>query len=261
MLYKDLAKIVTSVENFRWLPSIYEVREMPYSTHNEKMSLVIRLIRLINWMSYQWSIWRIDIQRAFNKQTYRQAIANASTYWNKSDIVVGKLVDALWELVSDLNIWIPAKPNLVLLAELVNKEIETNEMQDYTDFFANSLTDEQKELIEQRKRSWWLTGQDNNDWQVMSFILKDGENELVISDRLWFMKLTNVIIIQNIEELLKQDHCPVVEFIFNNIDKVAGTSRKPTYALLLQALLFRQTFDKYPWLIKANETIKLLINN
>jgi hypothetical protein len=107
-----------------------------------------------------------------------------------------------------------------------------------------------------------ITGQSDLDWKSMSFILDTTEWQVVISDRQSFMKLKMVDLEKAIPpEFSKWWFDKELEYIFMNISLLKPQAKMAMYRLLLTALLFRQEYSKYPWLVRSKEEIDLKLDS
>ena len=261
MIYNEINKVVTSVEQYRGASTLYELKWSPIENNNDKMSLVIRLLRLIKGIWY-WGIIKAENQKSMDMKEYKQALSTCLTYNNRTEFVVGWLVKMMIELVWDLNMSLNSKPNYDLLRSLIKKEIDLKEFQDYNEFFSNELTSAEKESIDRRKLNNEITGQSDLDWKSMSFILDTTEWQVVISDRQSFMKLKMVDLEKAIPpEFSKWWFDKELEYIFMNISLLKPQAKMAMYRLLLTALLFRQEYSKYPWLVRSKEEIDLKLDS
>lgn len=263
MLYQELREIITSKEQYRWLPTVYEIKGTSYDTRDNKMALVIRIIQLLNWSKLNTMSNLFKAQRPFNEKAYRQSIANCVSYASKPEMVFGNLINALVELVADLNVWLPQKFDKRLLREMINTQIETNTKQEYDDFFNGSLTDYEKGAIEDKKQKNELTGQSDLDWKAMSFVFNIKGKDVIFNNRNEINKLTLDETLVLLEQKIKDNwfHCSWLEILYSNMDKLEGRSRWPVIKLMLTAMLFIQDYNKYPWLVKNYEKIKVLTDN
>jgi len=263
MIYNELKEIIKSKEQLKGLITLYEIRNTPFETRDDKMALAIRLIQLLNWSKTLLLSTRYNIQRPFNIQTYKQALATAISHKSNEVVVYGGLSNALVELIAELNLWLPQKLNSKLLKELVLKQIETNEKQSYDDFYAGILNDFEKDTIELKRQNNELTGQSDIDWKAMSFVFNIKWEDVVITSRWQISGLTNTEVIKLIEDKISTNwfHCPEVEKLYRNIDKVQWTSKAPVLKLILISMLFIKPYNTYPWLVKNLEKLNLILDS
>jgi len=107
MFYKVIKSFVNEVEQFRGVTTVYEIREMPIETRDEKIEASILLMKLVKWIWYPWSLANLKLSNKFNEGQYNQAISNAISYSRKEAIVVWSLQKLLTILVQDINTQMP----------------------------------------------------------------------------------------------------------------------------------------------------------
>jgi hypothetical protein len=81
MLHAKLRLIVKDIEQYRNLPSIYNIQRMDISDRDSKIEVVIRLMKFINGMDYQGSYSNMTKKIPFNERKFNQAFATAISFY------------------------------------------------------------------------------------------------------------------------------------------------------------------------------------
>jgi len=253
MLHAKLRLIVKDIEQYRNLPSIYNIQRMDISDRDSKIEVVIRLMKFINGMDYQGSYSNMTKKIPFNERKFNQAFATAISFYWKKHIVVWIFVQILENLINDLNMDVPDKANYQILKDIIEGPVKEWEIREYDDFFDQALTADEKEVITEKKKNNDLTWLSDIDWKSMSFLFTWlDKTDISIASRADAMTIKDNDIKNIIDNQLEKD--ALTEWclmIYNNIWKIQWNKRRFIYIYLLTAALFRQDYKIYPVLNKA----------
>ena len=97
------------VKNFRGVPTMYEIRNLPTETRDEKIAVIIKLIQVIEGIWYTRSYRDIKLVKTFNEKLYSQSLSNAIMYASKPNLAIWGLFKALCMLCQDVNHWFNMK--------------------------------------------------------------------------------------------------------------------------------------------------------
>ena len=232
------------IENFRWVPTVYEIKWMSTETRDEKIAIIIRLISVIEGIWYTWSYKDMKLTKRFNEKLYNQALSNATMYAAKPKLAVWGLFKALLILCQDVNHWF----NVKVFSK--KKLAECFEVWKYDDYFNHRMTEEEKEKVENRE----LDGMKDLDWKAMSFHfkLKNGE-EVSISRRLDVNNIRNPDLLYILDTLERDAD---QQYILDNIEKTNSKKKRFIIVDLFISCVFKQPITKYKKLVDAKEYIE-----
>ena len=263
MFYNSLKKNTNEVIQLRWITTITELRQMPYETQNEKIEIAIKLIKLLNWLNYQWLMKWFDLVEDFNEKLYRQALSSAITYARKPDVVVWFIFKLLLILIKELNKEMPKYPDLSTLKECLDSKADEYWVRDFTKFFELELTEHEKKEITKAKSMWELTWSKDVHWKALSFLeeLQNG-TKVSLTERWDLNKLLNTdiqyILWTKIEANEVEDD---LKEIYINLEYVSWRKKRWVIQTILVAVLFNQPYDKYKVLKEAKDAIDVKLNN
>jgi len=262
MLDQKLRQIVTEIEVYRNLPTIYNLQRMDISDRDGKMELAIRLVKVINGLNFQGSYGKMKLEIPFSEKKYNQLFASATSFYLKNHIVVWILVQILEVIINDLNMEIPSKVDYKILKNIINQDgYVEGEIREYDDFFDFKLSESEKGLIASKKKNNDINWLSDIDWKSMSFSFKLLDwRDYAVSERWHIMSLKNDDIINILESRLTDgSFTEDVSFIYSNIEKLPNRSKRHVYIWILTAVLFRQEYNIYPILNKNYDFLKELI--
>lgn len=239
-------------EPFRGLPTIYELQALPRETVSEKITLAITIMRIINGIDYSGIFEGMEKQSLFNERLFNQSLADAGNYCRVPQTTGGCLREAFRVLMHDINLSVPVKPNWQAFDAAV-----VDGTYDFEPFLTVKLNEYEKESVAKRKEAGDLTGQADVDWKVSSHrIDAEGGEVIELRERANITKLKNTQIEFAIDRLFEEGKGNEdLKRIYDNCEVLIGQSRRPAKIGVLTAILFNQTFDKYPWLIKSEKII------
>lgn len=239
-------------EPFRGLNTIYELQALPRETVSEKITLAITIMKIINGIDYSGIFEGMEKQSLFNERLFNQSLADAGNYRKVPQTTWGCLREAFRVLIHDINLSVPVKPNWQAFDDAV-----ADGTYDFEPFLTVKLNDYEKESVAKRKEEWNLTGQADVDWKVSSHRIDTEDGDVIeLRERADVTKLKNNQIEFAIEKLFKEGKGDSdLKKIYDNCEVLIGQSRRPAKIWVLTAILFNQTFDKYPWLVKSEKII------
>jgi len=256
--YNEENWIIKDVRQFRGIPTIYELRETSIETRDEKIEMMIKLIRLIDWIGYTWSLLQLKISNKMNQGQYNQAFSNAITYAKKENIVVWSLQKLLTLLVQDVNCDMPNTFKNAVLLECLRWEQNALWVRNFDAFFWSELTEEEKIELKQRTQVDWLTWLKDLDWKAVSFS-EDAKDwsKIFISNRLELSRITteNLIFILNKKIINNEVHKDMQE-LYENMDKISWKKRRGLLKTILTSVLFAQDYKKYEHLVRCLSIVR-----
>lgn len=253
MLKQAFKEHITEVEQYVNLNTVNELKAMPFETRDEKMLMAIRLQKLINGMSFEGRI-NTNISKPFNLQVHKQALSNAASFHAKTTIAVWALAKMLENILCDLELELPSKPNKKTLFDLIDAE----DTETFDSFFEDQFTDGEKKLLSAKKEDDNVTWSSDLDWKAKKFsvILAD-KSEYKIDARADMMKIKNPDLLFILEKTdVKEGVTGELQEMYSNIEVFIPQARRSVYQMILTAALFRQPYTKYPALVTKYKFLK-----
>lgn len=252
MLQDAFKQHIQEVEKYWMLNTVDSIRSTSIETRDEKMLLAIRLVKLLNGIKGRYRI-NTRVSKPLNMQAYNQAIANATSFYKKDTIIWGKLAELLELLICDIELELPAKPNVKILKELIDEKA-TN----FDKFFEDKFTEGEKKLLSAKKEQDNLTGSSDLDWKAKKFsVIISDKTEYKINERADLMSMKNVDIKFVLEETdIKEFVTWELQEMYMNLEVFESRSRRSVLQAILTAALFQQKYNKYPALVNKYEFLQ-----
>lgn len=253
MIYEELKKNISWIVQFKSATTIYDLKAMPRESVTDKVKFCIHLIKLINWLKYEWIV-KGTVSKPLDLQAVKQSISSAITYHAQPKVVVWHLVKILLEYIGDLNYkaWETRYYNkfnaLVWL-------LEQWEDVKFDDWFEGKLDEVETLILDERKNNDLVIWSKDIDWKIELFKVMTADGIIDIPDRNAFMRLTldniHIAFKDRMNKWLVKDETLIR--MYENLELANPKAKKAICGLLLKASLFNQPYFKYDGLVKFKE--------